>query len=90
MIKGRGVADRRKQQEKIEPKVAISPKVLTEAVMLTATIDALDGKIRGSNRHNRSIFERGYGQLGTRIVQREARRNDGGGRSSTIPAICVI
>ena len=43
-IKVRGVADGRKQQEKIEPKDAASPTVLTEAVMLTATINALEGK----------------------------------------------
>ena len=40
-IKGRGVADGRKQWEKIEPKDAAPPKVSTEAVMLTSTIDAL-------------------------------------------------
>ena len=44
MIKGRGVADERKQREKIQPKDVISPTVLTEAVMLTATIDALEGQ----------------------------------------------
>ena len=44
MIKGRGVADRRKQGEKIEPKDTTSPTVLTEAVMLTETIDALEGR----------------------------------------------
>ena len=44
MIKGCVVADRRKQREKIEPKDALSPTVLTEAVMLTATIDALEGR----------------------------------------------
>ena len=40
-IKGRGVVDGRKQREKIEPKDAMSPTVSTEAVMLTATMDAL-------------------------------------------------
>ena len=44
MIKGRGVVDGRKQQEKTEPKGAASPTVSTEAVMLTATIDALEGR----------------------------------------------
>ena len=44
MIKGCVVEDRRKQREKIEPKDALSPTVLTEAVMLTATIDALEGR----------------------------------------------
>ena len=43
-IKGRGVADGRKQREKIEPKDATSPTVSTEAVMLTAAIDALEGR----------------------------------------------
>ena len=43
-IKGRGVADGRKQQEKTEPKGAASPTVSTEAVMLTATINALEGQ----------------------------------------------
>ena len=42
-IKGRGVADGRTQQKKIVPKYATSPIVSTEAVMLTATIDALEG-----------------------------------------------
>ena len=41
MIKGRGVADGRKQREKIEPKDATSPTVSTEVVMLTAKIDAI-------------------------------------------------
>ena len=41
-IKGHGVADGRKQQEKIEPKDATYPTVSTEAVMLTATINALE------------------------------------------------
>ena len=41
LIKGRGVADGRKQREKIEPKDVTPPTVLTESVMLTATIDAL-------------------------------------------------
>ena len=44
LIKGRGVADGRKQREKIEQNDAISPTVLTEAVMLTATIAALEGQ----------------------------------------------
>ena len=44
LIKGRGVADGRKQREKIEPKDVTSPTFLTEAVMLTATIDALKGQ----------------------------------------------
>ena len=43
-IKGRGAADGRKQQEKIEPKDATSPTVLTKAFMLTGTIDALEGQ----------------------------------------------
>ena len=34
----------RKQREKIEPKDAISPTVLIEAVMLAATIDKLEGR----------------------------------------------
>ena len=42
--KGHGVADRRKQQEKIEPKDAISPTVSMEEVVLTATIDAIEGR----------------------------------------------
>ena len=42
LIKGYGVADRRKQREKIEPKDITSPTVLTEAVMQTAKIDALE------------------------------------------------
>ena len=42
-IKGRGVADGRKQWNKIEPKDATYPTVLTVAVMLTATIDTLEG-----------------------------------------------
>ena len=44
MIKGCGVADGRKQQEKIEPKDATIPTVSTEAVMLTATINELEGR----------------------------------------------
>ena len=44
MIKGRGVVDGRKQRDKIKPKDATSPTVSTEAVMLTATIDALEGR----------------------------------------------
>ena len=43
-IKGHGVADGIKQREKIEPKDATSPTVSTEAVMLTATIDVLEGQ----------------------------------------------
>ena len=43
-IKGRGVADGRKQWEKIEPKDATYPTVSTESVMLKATIDALEGR----------------------------------------------
>ena len=42
-IKGCGLADRRKQRDKIEPKDSTSMKVSTEAVMLTATIDAIEG-----------------------------------------------
>ena len=42
--KGCGVADWRKQRWKIEPKDATSTKFLTEAVMLTATMDALEGR----------------------------------------------
>ena len=41
-IKRLGVADGIKQWEKIKPKDATSPTLLTEAVMLTATIDALE------------------------------------------------
>ena len=37
-------SDRRKQWEKIEPKDATYPTVSTESVMLTATIDALEGR----------------------------------------------
>ena len=43
-IKGRGVVDERKQREKIESKDATSPTFLTETVMLTATINALEGR----------------------------------------------
>ena len=43
-IKGCGVADGRKQREKIEPKDTTSPTVSTEAVMLTVTIDKLEGR----------------------------------------------
>ena len=43
-IKGCGVADGRNQREKIKPQDATSPTVLTEAVMLTATIYALEGR----------------------------------------------
>ena len=39
------MADRRKKQrEKIKPKDATSPTVLTKAVMLISTIDALEGR----------------------------------------------
>ena len=44
LIKGRGVADGRKQRDKIEPKDDTSPTVSTEAFMLTETIDALEGR----------------------------------------------
>ena len=44
MIKRRGVADGINQREKIDPKDATSTTVLTEAVMLTATIYALEGR----------------------------------------------
>ena len=44
LIKGRGVEDGKKQREKIKPKDATSPTVSTEAVMLTATINALEGQ----------------------------------------------
>ena len=44
MINGHGVADGKKQQEKIEPKDVTSPTISTEAVMLTATIDTLEGR----------------------------------------------
>ena len=40
-IKGCGVADGRKQRDKIESKDATSPTFSTEVVMLTATIDTL-------------------------------------------------
>ena len=43
-IKEHGVADGRKQREKIKPKDATSPTVSTEDVMLTATIHALEGR----------------------------------------------
>ena len=43
-LKGRGVADGRKQREEIEPKDATSPIVSKEAVMLTEKIDALEGR----------------------------------------------
>ena len=42
-IKGRGVADEKKR-EKIEPKDATSPTVLTVAFMLTATTNSLEGR----------------------------------------------
>ena len=41
LIKGRGVADGRKQSEKIEPKDNTSTIVSTEAVILIAKINAL-------------------------------------------------
>ena len=44
LIKGCGVADERKQREKIKPKDVTSPTVSTEAFMLTETIDALEGR----------------------------------------------
>ena len=43
-IKGREVAGDRKQRKKIEPKDATSPTVSTESVMITATLDALEGQ----------------------------------------------
>ena len=43
-IKGRGVADGRKQREKIEPKDATSSKISTKAVMLIETIGLLEGR----------------------------------------------
>ena len=43
-IKGRGVVDGRKQQEKTEPKDTTSLTVSKKAVMLTATIGALEGR----------------------------------------------
>ena len=43
-IKGHGVVDGRKQREKIEPKDTTSPTVSTEAVMLTATTNSLEGR----------------------------------------------
>ena len=43
-IKGCGVADGRKQREKIEPKDKTSPTVSTEAFMLTAKIDKIEGR----------------------------------------------
>ena len=85
-IKGRGVADRRKQQDKIEPKDITSQTVLTEAVMLTEKIDALEGTVVAVV----GIFERRYGRQGTRSVQMDLSRYDGGSQYSTIPAICVI
>ena len=42
MIKGRGVADGSKKQEKIKPKDTTSTTVSTEAVIITAAIDALE------------------------------------------------
>ena len=43
-INGRGVVDGRKQRYKIELKYATSPTVSTEAVMLAATINGLEGR----------------------------------------------
>ena len=43
-INGSGEADKRKQQEKIEPIDATSTTVTTEAVMLIAKIDSLEGR----------------------------------------------
>ena len=43
-MKVRAVADRRKQREKIEPKDATYPTVLTEAVMTASIIGALEGR----------------------------------------------
>ena len=43
-IKGRVVADGKKQQERIKPKDVTSTTVSTDAVMLTAKTDALEGK----------------------------------------------
>ena len=43
-IKVRGVADRRKQQENINPKDTTSTKILMEAFMITAKIGALKGR----------------------------------------------
>ena len=45
LMKGRGVADGRKQRDKIEPKDTTSPTVSTEAVVLTATINALEVRV---------------------------------------------
>ena len=45
---------------------------------------------RVSSGHARGIFDRGYGRRGARSVQRGASIDYGGGRSNTIPAICVI
>ena len=42
-IKGRAIANGRKQQENIKPKDATSLTVSTEAVMITMTIDSLKG-----------------------------------------------
>ena len=43
-MKVRAVADRRKQREKIKPKDATYPTVLTEAVMTASIIGALEGR----------------------------------------------
>ena len=43
-IKGRGCADGRKQRDYISPEDAASPTVATEAVFLTALIDAIEGR----------------------------------------------
>ena len=44
LMNGRGVANGRKEREIIKPKDATSPTVSTEAVMIMATIDALEGR----------------------------------------------
>lgn len=44
MVKGRGCADGRKQRAWTDPADAMSPTVSTEAVFLTAVIDALEGR----------------------------------------------
>ena len=44
MVKGRGCADGRKQRKYTDPADATSPTVATEAVFLTAVIDALENR----------------------------------------------
>ena len=44
LIKGHVVADGRKQREKLETKYATFPTVSTEAIMLTDTINAVEGR----------------------------------------------